>query len=158
MRLLGDAYSITIISATQRQEKTAIELSQRFGIPIAVAYRRVAELVQAGFLEAAGQALTRDAKRIWMYRSKVARAQAEFDGSALRVSFFGSDGSKNDFGGAWTVHERAGPVTDWEAERVRKGTSLYFPASKPPGMIEGQPVRPAVVDRQVPSAAQGTNT
>lgn len=143
LRVLGDQYSITIIAATQKQEKTAIELSQRFGIPIAVAYRRVQELVQAGLLEAAGQALTKEAKRIWMYRAKISKAQADFDGSALRVAFFALDGTKNDFGGPWSVQERAGPATAWEAERVRKGTSLYFPAAKPAGAPAATPRLPA---------------
>ncbi len=130
LRILADGYSLSILAGTLRQEKTAVEISQRFGIPIAVAYRRVAELVNAGVLEAVGQALTRDAKRIWMYKSRVFKARAEFDGQALHVNFVDRDGKTDNFGGPWTVQEVAAAPTMWEVDRLRKGSSLYFPAKK----------------------------
>ena len=134
MRILADPYSVTILAATQKLERTAVELSYRFGIPIAVAYRRVNDLVAAGVLETAGQALTREAKRIWMYRSRLLKAEVEFDGISLRVMFFSKDGTRRDFGGSWTLREIAGPPTVWEAERIRKGGSVYFPPAARGGL------------------------
>jgi hypothetical protein len=153
LKVLSDPYSISIISATQKQEKTAVELSQRFRIPIAVAYRRVAELVQAGVLEQAGQALTQEARRIWMYRARLASALAEYDGSSLRIVFRNRDGSTQDFGGPWKLQEVAGPPGEWEAERLRKGTSLYFPTTAPGG-DRAHPSPPARESRAPDSSPQ----
>jgi len=146
LRILADGYSLSILAGTLRQEKTAVEISARFGIPIAVAYRRVAELVNAGVLEAAGQALTRDAKRIWMYRSRIMKARAEFDGQALHVNFTDREGKTDNFGGPWTVQEVAGAPTPWEVERTRKGSSLYFPQAAP---------RPAIGETGGPAPSPG---
>lgn len=69
--ILADRYSMIILMATHRKPLTILELSDRYGIPVAVSYRRVNILVKNGFMIKEERILTQEGKRIWRYFSNV---------------------------------------------------------------------------------------
>ncbi|MDY7082826.1 MAG: helix-turn-helix domain-containing protein [Halobacteria archaeon] len=82
---LGDEYSIRILSETLETERSAKEISRRLDIPIATVYRRIDNLVEAGFLEYEGKALTQEGKRVKVYRSYVDQIKIFFESNEPRV-------------------------------------------------------------------------
>ena len=47
-QLITDKYSVRILVGTTKKPKSAIELSEKFGIPIAACYRKIRELERSG--------------------------------------------------------------------------------------------------------------
>ncbi|MEM3396503.1 MAG: winged helix-turn-helix domain-containing protein [Thermoplasmata archaeon] len=84
-QLLTDGYVAKILIATSRRPKSAIELSDRFGIPIAQCYRRIHALENAGLLKAVDRVLTREGKRIYLYKSLVKNVQIYYEGTKVKV-------------------------------------------------------------------------
>ncbi|MEM3445101.1 MAG: helix-turn-helix domain-containing protein [Thermoplasmata archaeon] len=84
-QLLTDPYAARILIATSRRPKSALELSERFGIPIAQCYRRIHTLENAGLLKVADRVLTREGKRIYLYRSLVKNVQIYYEGTKMKV-------------------------------------------------------------------------
>jgi hypothetical protein len=70
-QVLGDVYSNTILRSTHIKPKTAIEISEAYGIPIAACYRRIRVLESMGLLRKEERLLTQRGKRIWNYLSNV---------------------------------------------------------------------------------------
>ncbi|MEM4308917.1 MAG: helix-turn-helix domain-containing protein [Thermoplasmata archaeon] len=84
-QLLTDGYVAKILIATSRRPKSAIELSDRFGIPIAQCYRRIHALENAGLLKVVDRVLTREGKRIYLYKSLVKNVQIYYEGTKVKV-------------------------------------------------------------------------
>jgi len=78
LRTLGNKYSAEILNATD-EPRSAQELSDEIGIPIATCYRRIDELTQHGLLELHDNILSDDRRRIKVYRRNVDTIRVEFD-------------------------------------------------------------------------------
>jgi len=84
-RLIMDKYAAKILVATHRKPKSAIQLSKKHGIPIAICYRRIHKLEEAGFLKEADRVLTQDGKRVSVYKSTLKNVHIIFEDGNFRV-------------------------------------------------------------------------
>jgi predicted ArsR family transcriptional regulator len=78
LRTLGNKYSAEILDATD-EPRSAQELSDELGVPIATCYRRIEELTEHDLLELHDNVLSDDRRRIKVYRRSVDGVQVEFD-------------------------------------------------------------------------------
>jgi len=78
LRTLGNKYSAEILEATD-EPRSAQELSDELGIPIATCYRRIDELTEHDLLELHDNILSDDRRRIKVYRRNVESVQVRFD-------------------------------------------------------------------------------
>ncbi len=104
-KIITDETSAKILAATYRKPMTAIELSQRYDIPIAACYRRIHLLEEMGVMKAVKRILTPKGKRITIYRSMLKNAYIFFENGQMRVRFQMSTGITEDFGGPWKAKE-----------------------------------------------------
>jgi len=74
-RILGDGYSKAILISTHIKPKTALEISEMHGIPVAACYRRIKTLEGLGFIHRDEQILTQKGKRRWSYISNIHRLE-----------------------------------------------------------------------------------
>ncbi|OPX61425.1 MAG: Helix-turn-helix domain protein [Methanomassiliicoccales archaeon PtaB.Bin134] len=95
-RLLTEEYSSKILMATMGRAKSAFELSEALGIPIAACYRKIKVLEDAGFLRCSERRLTQSGKRMSMYRSNVRNAHITFERNRIRAHIEMEDGSSTD--------------------------------------------------------------
>lgn len=95
-QLITEEYSAKIILATMGKPKTAFELSEKLGIPIAACYRKIKLLEQAGMIVCVERRLTQAGKRISLYKSKVKNAQIIVERNKLRARIEMVDGSMTD--------------------------------------------------------------
>jgi predicted transcriptional regulator len=86
-RLLTDEYAVKILVATVRSSRSAQEISEQFGIPIAACYRRIRDLELAGLIICTDRRLSRQGKRVAFYTSRVKTATLQFDNGKLKVRF-----------------------------------------------------------------------
>ncbi len=84
-RLIMDKYAAKILVATHRKPKSAIQLSKKHGIPIAICYRRIHKLEEAGFLKEADRVLTQDGKRVSVYKSTLKNVHIIFEDGNFRI-------------------------------------------------------------------------
>ncbi len=86
VRTLGSKYSAEILGATG-EPKSAQELSDRLGVPIATCYRRIEELSDADLLELEDSVLSEERRRVDVYRREVESVTVSFgeDGFGLEV-------------------------------------------------------------------------
>ncbi len=106
-KIITDETSAKILAATYRKPMSAIELSQKYDIPIAACYRRIHLLEELGVLRAVKRVLTQKGKRITIYRSALKNAYIFFEDGKLRVRFQMANGITEDFGGPWMAQETA---------------------------------------------------
>ena len=78
LQTLGNKYSAEILDATD-EPRSAQELSDQLGIPIATCYRRIDELTEHDLLELHDNILSDDRRRIKVYRRNVDAVRIEFD-------------------------------------------------------------------------------
>jgi len=78
LQALGNKYSADILEATD-EPRSAQELSDELGIPIATCYRRIDELTEHDLLELHDNILSDDRRRIKVYRRNVDAVRAQFD-------------------------------------------------------------------------------
>lgn len=95
-QLITEEYSAKILLATMGKPKTAFELSEKLGIPIAACYRKIKLLEQAGMINCVERRLTQAGKRISLYKSKVKNAQIIVERNKLRAHIEMVDGSMTD--------------------------------------------------------------
>ena len=95
-QLITEEYSAKIILATMGKPKTAFELSEKLGIPIAACYRKIKLLEEAGMINCVERRLTQAGKRISLYKSKVKNAQIIVERNKLRARIEMVDGSLTD--------------------------------------------------------------
>jgi predicted transcriptional regulator len=96
-RLLTEEYSAKILLATMGKPKSAFELSEKLGIPIAACYRKIKLLEKAGLIFCHERRLTRAGKRVSVYKSRVRNAQIIFEKGKIRARLEMVDGTTEDY-------------------------------------------------------------
>lgn len=81
-----DAYSARILLGTAEVATSALDLSRRFGIPLAACYRRLRQLEDAGLIYCAGALPSRNGKGLQLFRSRVRSLRIIFEEGRLRAS------------------------------------------------------------------------
>ncbi|OYT46630.1 transcriptional regulator [Thermoplasmatales archaeon ex4484_6] len=84
-KLLVDDYVMKILMASYSRPMSTQEMSFEFGIPIAVCYRKVRELMAAGLLMKERKILTDQGKWVQLFRSKLKGAYVFLENGSLRV-------------------------------------------------------------------------
>src|SRR5512138_1161546 len=100
-QLLTDEYAVKILVATVRAPKSAQEIAQRYGIPIAACYRRIKDLEAAGLLVCRERRLSQQGKRVSYYLSMLKNAYVFFENGHLRVKFQLKTGGADRYGTDW---------------------------------------------------------
>ncbi len=95
-RLLTEEYTAKILMATMGRAKSAFELSDALGIPIAACYRKIRVLEEAGLIKCSERRLTQSGKRMSMYKSMVRNANISFERNKIRARIDMEDGSSTD--------------------------------------------------------------
>jgi predicted transcriptional regulator len=96
-RLLTEEYSAKILLATMGKAKSAFELSEKLGIPIAACYRKINLLESAGLIYCDERKLTRAGKRINLYKARVKNAQILFERNKIKAKIEMIDGTTEDY-------------------------------------------------------------
>jgi len=96
-RLMTEEYCAKILLATMGKPKSAFELSNTLGIPIAACYRKINMLVRAGLLYCVERKLTRAGKRVSVYKSRVRNAQIIFEKGKIKARLEMIDGTIEDY-------------------------------------------------------------
>jgi predicted ArsR family transcriptional regulator len=99
LQTLGNKYSAEILDATD-EPRSAQDLSDELGIPIATCYRRIDELTEHDLLELHDNILSDDRRRIKVYRRNVDAVRIEFD-EALTVDIEERSEVTNTLDEAW---------------------------------------------------------
>lgn len=71
LQVLSDEHSRRILIATHQKSRTAMEIAEVHGIPIAACYRRIKVLEDMAFIQKDEQILTQKGKRRWTYISNI---------------------------------------------------------------------------------------
>ncbi len=87
--------------ATVRQPRSAQDIANKFGIPIAATYRRIKDLEAAGLLVCHERRLSQQGKRVSYYISMLKNAYVFFEDGHLRVKFQLKTGGADRFGTDW---------------------------------------------------------
>lgn len=90
-----------ILVATSRVPKSAQEISDSHGIPIAACYRRIRALEKVGLLECKERRLSQQGKRVSYYVSLLKNAYIFFESGKLRVKFQLRTGGADMYGEEW---------------------------------------------------------
>jgi predicted ArsR family transcriptional regulator len=83
--VVTDRYSSRIIFATGLRAKSAQDLSEQCGIPIAACYRRIKALEEIGVLECKERFLNRRGKWVRLYQSGVKGMDVSFEDGRMKV-------------------------------------------------------------------------
>ena len=102
-KIVTDEYSAKILIATYSKPMSAIQLSRKLDIPIAACYRRIHTLEQAGLVLMVERALTRQGKRISIYKSNLKNAYIFLENGKLRVRFELVSGEMKDHSEGWST-------------------------------------------------------
>jgi hypothetical protein len=100
-QLLTDEYSVKILVATIRIPKSAQEISDLYGIPIAACYRRIRDLEEEGLIVCTERKLSRQGKRVSYYLSMLKSAFVYFENGHLKVKFELKTGGADQYGTDW---------------------------------------------------------
>ncbi len=87
LEILADSYAKRILVGCYRKPKPVQELSWKYDIPIAAAYRKVHELEEAGFLQVAKKETSRRGKKVKLYGTTLKRAVIRFENGKFKVEF-----------------------------------------------------------------------
>ena len=80
-----DEYSARILMGTFERSVSALELSRRFGIPIAACYRRIKELEGLGLVYCERELPSRNGKGLQLFRSRLTSVRIAFEDGNLRA-------------------------------------------------------------------------
>jgi len=80
-----DEYSARILLGTFDQAVSALELSQRFRIPIAACYRRIRQLEQMGLVYCERELPSRNGKGLQLFRSRLKSVRIALEEGRLRA-------------------------------------------------------------------------
>ena len=80
-----DEYSARILMGTFERPVSALELSRRFGIPIAACYRRIKELEGLGLVYCERELPSRNGKGLQLFRSLLKSVRITLEDGNLRV-------------------------------------------------------------------------
>ncbi len=95
-RLLTEEYTAKILLATMGKPKSAFELSEKLGVPIAACYRKIKILEDSGLIFCVERRLTQAGKRISLYKSNVKNAHIVFERNKIRANIEMIDGTSQD--------------------------------------------------------------
>ncbi len=84
VKVLTDGYAIKILVATNKEGKSAIELSQELDVPIAACYRRLHALEEVGLVDSQ-ERVTPKGKKMRYYKSKVKKANIRIEDNVLVI-------------------------------------------------------------------------
>lgn len=85
-KVLSDENALKIIAATQKRPRTAQELSEELGSPLAGTYKKIKELENSGLIAPLDRMLTSQGKRVTRFKSLVRGFYVEFHNNELRVT------------------------------------------------------------------------
>ncbi len=85
LRVLGNKYNAEILDATH-EPKSAQELSEELGIPIATSYRRIEELTDANLLELTGREFSNEGRRTKVYRRDIEGVAISFSTDGIDIN------------------------------------------------------------------------
>ncbi len=88
-----DPYSARILLGTCEGAASALDLSHRFGIPIAACYRRIRELERMGLVYCERALPSRNGKGLQLFRSRVKSVRVALEEGHLRASIVIDDGT-----------------------------------------------------------------
>ncbi len=80
-----DAYTVRILVGTCAQAVSAVDLSRRFGIPIAACYRRIRELEDLGLVYCEQSLPSRNGKGLQLFRSRLLSLRMSLEEGHLRA-------------------------------------------------------------------------
>jgi DNA-binding Lrp family transcriptional regulator len=80
-----DEYSARILLGTFERAASALELSRRFGIPIAACYRRIKELEHLGLVFCERELPSRNGKGLQQFRSRLRSIRVSLEDGNLRA-------------------------------------------------------------------------
>lgn len=80
-----DEYAARILLGTTDRAVSALELSRRFGIPIAACYRRIKELERRGLVYCEQELPSRNGKGLQMFRSRLKSVRIAFEDGAFHA-------------------------------------------------------------------------
>jgi len=80
-----DEYAARILLGTFERPVSALELSRRFGIPIAACYRRIKELEGLGLMYCERELPSRNGKGLHLFRSRLKSVRIAFEDGNLRA-------------------------------------------------------------------------
>ncbi len=95
---VGDAYGAEILCAAE-SPRSARELSDATGIPIATCYRRIEELVETGLLSQEGRQLSEAGRRTTVYQRTVEEVHVDLTGRKPRLAL--KERSPDPLGDGW---------------------------------------------------------
>lgn len=80
-----DAYAARILLGTSQQAVSALDLSRRFGIPIAACYRRIRQLEDLGLVYCESALPSRNGKGLQLFRSRVRSVRIALEEGKLKA-------------------------------------------------------------------------
>lgn len=86
-----DPYSVRILLGTSESAVSALELSRRFGIPIAACYRRIRQLESAGLVYCERALPSRNGKGLQLFRSRLRSVRVRLEDGRLTASVIMAD-------------------------------------------------------------------
>gem|GEM_PF-1165463 len=99
LSLFTDSYASKILAYVAVKPSGAQEISRNLDIPIAVCYRRLKELEEAGLIKVVRRFLNRRGKRVNIYAAVVSKAKIEFVDGHWSVKISLKSGATYEWGG-----------------------------------------------------------
>jgi predicted transcriptional regulator len=92
-RLLADRHSARIILATMRNPRSAFDISECLGMPIAVCFRKIKLLEDAGLIACAERRFAKNGKKISLFKSTLRNSQMVLERNKVQAKIEMFDGS-----------------------------------------------------------------
>ena len=89
-----DSYAARILLGTCQDAVSVIDLSHRFGIPIAACYRRIRELERMGLVYCERALPTRNGKGLQLFRSRLKSVRVTLEEGRLKATIVIDDGGR----------------------------------------------------------------
>jgi len=83
LSVLGDEHSRKILIATHLKARTAQDIAEKYGIPIAACYRRIRFLEDMALIQKDEKILTQRGKRRWTYISNIHAMELYYTGGKM---------------------------------------------------------------------------
>lgn len=100
LRALGNEYNAEILQAA-KEPRSAQELSEQLGVPIATCYRRIDELTETDLLELHDRPLSDEHRRVNVYRRNVDEVRVEFVDDDVLIAVEERSEIKNKLDDVW---------------------------------------------------------
>ena len=75
LEALADAQSRTILFSTIKHGKTALELSEKYRIPLSSVYKKISDLENIALIKVEKWTLSESGKKFKKYRSRISKAE-----------------------------------------------------------------------------------